>query len=230
MLPLTGWWAFIGLSEKARHTSISRRDSPCLNPKTVAPVHHCRAARQPAQPGHAARAPSPRRLPQPQPDGLQHLFPEFRLIGTDAVATLPADWKVDKLSSSQTVGTYATAGTTTNRLAGDNMSCSASNGIYNFGAGDPATATDRAVGFLSSSSATYSGNLYALFNNGTGSAPLLPDHLVQRGKIPHGHQCRGLQRPVVLFIGWFHLDFRRSRTFSPVSRRTTKPRLCHCPR
>jgi predicted extracellular nuclease len=48
------------------------------------------------------------------------------------------------------------------------MSSSATNGIYNYAAGDPATATDRAVGFLSSGTATKSGNLYAHFTNGTG--------------------------------------------------------------
>ncbi len=50
------------------------------------------------------------------------------------------------------------------------MSTTAGNGVYNFGAGDPTAATDRAIGFLSSSSATKSGNLYAYFNNGSGGA------------------------------------------------------------
>src|SRR5436853_237542 len=71
----------------------------------------------------------------------------FDGIGTAAVATLPADFKVDKLSSVRTVGTYATAGTTTNLAGGANLATNASNGIYNFGSGTTAAGPDRAVGF-----------------------------------------------------------------------------------
>ncbi|HSN76173.1 MAG TPA: hypothetical protein VL334_13950 [Anaerolineae bacterium] len=49
------------------------------------------------------------------------------------------------------------------------MSPTAENGIYNYGAGDPTSATDRAVGWIASSSATKSGNLYGYFTNDTGS-------------------------------------------------------------
>ena len=94
----------------------------------------------------------------------------FDSIGTSATATLPTDWKADKQLTAQTVGTYAAAVTATERQGGNNMSTTASNGIYNYGAGDPAAATDRAVGFLSSGSATKSGNLYAYLKNDTGSA------------------------------------------------------------
>jgi hypothetical protein len=48
------------------------------------------------------------------------------------------------------------------------MSGSAQNGIYNYGAGDPAVVTDRAVGWISSSGGTKSGNLYAFFKNNSG--------------------------------------------------------------
>ena len=52
------------------------------------------------------------------------------------------------------------------------MSTSAGNGIYNFGAGVAASATDRAVGGISSSSASKSVNVYlALTNNGVGVIP-----------------------------------------------------------
>ncbi|MBI5029562.1 MAG: Ig-like domain repeat protein [Chloroflexi bacterium] len=95
----------------------------------------------------------------------------FDSIGTSATATLPTDWRVSKDAINvRTVGLYASATTATERQGGNNMSTSASNGIYNFGAGAAATATDRAIGFLSSSSATKSGNLYAYFNNDTGAA------------------------------------------------------------
>lgn len=85
----------------------------------------------------------------------------FDGIGTSATATLPTDWKADKITTgARTVGTYATAGTATERNGGDSLSSSASNGIYNFGDGAAASATDRSVGGLSSGSATQSQNTY----------------------------------------------------------------------
>jgi hypothetical protein len=92
----------------------------------------------------------------------------FDGIGTEATATLPTGWKADKQTAVETVGTYANGVSATERQGGNNMSTTASNGIYNFGAGDLATATDRAVGGLSSSSASKSVNFYLkLTNNGT---------------------------------------------------------------
>ena len=92
----------------------------------------------------------------------------FDGIGTAATATLPTGWKADKQTSVKTVGTYAAGVSATERQAGNNMSTTANNGIYNFGAGDLATATDRAVGGLSSGSASKSVNFYVkLTNNGT---------------------------------------------------------------
>lgn len=92
----------------------------------------------------------------------------FDGIGTEATATLPTGWKADKPTSVRTVGTYAAALTATEKAGGNNMSPTESNGIYNFGAGDKATATDRAVGGLSSGSASTSVNFYVkLTNNGT---------------------------------------------------------------
>ncbi len=89
-------------------------------------------------------------------------------IGTSATATLPTGWKADKNTAVRTLGTYSAAVTATEQRAGNSMSSSATNGIYNFGAGDPTTALDRAVGFVSSGSATKSGNVYVqLTNNGS---------------------------------------------------------------
>ena len=96
---------------------------------------------------------------------------QFNTIGTSATATLPADFKADKQTVERTVGAYASAVTATEQRAGNNMSSSATNGIYNYAAGDPAASTERAVGFISSASATKSGNLYAKYTNTTG-APL----------------------------------------------------------
>src|SRR6266851_2072414 len=92
----------------------------------------------------------------------------FDGMGTSATATLPTDFRVDKLSTVRTLGTFAAAATATSLAGGANLSSSASNGIYNFGSGTTTTGTDRAVGFLSSGTATFSGNLYAQLVNNTG--------------------------------------------------------------
>jgi len=86
-------------------------------------------------------------------------------IGVDGIATLPAGWKADKNNSIRTVGTYSVAGTVTERSGGNNMSTTAGNGIYNFGAGEEASATDRAVGGLSSGSKSKSVNIYVQLTN-----------------------------------------------------------------
>jgi len=92
----------------------------------------------------------------------------FDGIGPTATAGLPNGWGVTKDGLNvRTVGLFSAATFLTERAGGNSMGTSASNGIYNFGAGDAAAATDRAVGFLSSSSATKSGNLYAHFTNST---------------------------------------------------------------
>ncbi len=93
----------------------------------------------------------------------------FDGIGTSTTATLPTDWKVDKNNSVRTLGTWSGAGTATEYRAGNSMSSSAANGIYNYGAGAADTATDRSVGWISSGNATKSGNLYAWFQNDTGN-------------------------------------------------------------
>lgn len=89
-------------------------------------------------------------------------------IGTSATATMPSGWKTDKSTAVRTVGTYAGATTATERQGGNDLSSSAANGIYNFGAGAADAATDRAVGGLSSGSASKSVNVYVqLQNSGT---------------------------------------------------------------
>ena len=89
-------------------------------------------------------------------------------IGTSATATLPTDWKADKNTTVRYVGSYSAAVTKTEQRAGNNMSSQAANGIYNFGAGDAATAEDRAVGGISSNKASKSVNIYVkLTNNGS---------------------------------------------------------------
>lgn len=90
----------------------------------------------------------------------------FDSIGSTATATLPTDFKLDRLTGARVVGTYSAATTATTATGGTNLSSSAGNGAYNFGA--TASSTDRAIGFLSSGSATQSGNLYAQLVNNTG--------------------------------------------------------------
>ncbi|MCX6169636.1 MAG: endonuclease [Ignavibacteriales bacterium] len=95
----------------------------------------------------------------------------FNSLLTIASATLPAHWKVDKLTSVRTVGNYSAAGNTTNYAGGTNLSLSAGNGIYNFGIGAATTATDRAIGGLSSGGGSQSVNIYSYFKN-TGTQTL----------------------------------------------------------
>ena len=94
----------------------------------------------------------------------------FDAMGTSATATLPANFRVDKPATVRTLGTFAAALTATSLAGGANLSTSASNGIYNFGAGTTTTGSDRAVGFLSSGTATQSGDLYAQLVNNTGAS------------------------------------------------------------
>jgi DNA/RNA endonuclease G (NUC1) len=94
----------------------------------------------------------------------------FDGIGTTAIATLPTDFRADRLTTVRTVGDYSTAVTATALLGGANLSSTAANGIYNFGSGTTTTGADRAVGFLSSGTGTTSGNLYAQLVNNTGGS------------------------------------------------------------
>lgn len=93
-------------------------------------------------------------------------------IGTDAVSTMPTNWKVDKNNAVRTLGSYSAALSATEKSGGNSMAINASNGIYNFAAGDPATEVDRAIGGLSSGSASKSVNVYTqLKNNGLTEIP-----------------------------------------------------------
>ena len=94
----------------------------------------------------------------------------FDGIGTSATATLPTDSKADKNDTTvRSVGTYAAAGTATERVGGASLASNASAGIYNFGSGTTTTGSDRAVGFLSTGSVTKSGNLYMQLANNSGT-------------------------------------------------------------
>jgi hypothetical protein len=105
----------------------------------------------------------------------------FNSLGTPTTATLPMYWKADKNASVRAANNYATAGDLTEHRGGNNLSSTATNGIYNFGAGDAGTASDRAIGFLSSGTATKSGNLYIHFrNSGCGIDSLIISYNVEK--------------------------------------------------
>ena len=94
---------------------------------------------------------------------------DFSSFDTTTLAPMPAGWRVSKDNANvRTVSAYSAALTATERRGGNAMSSSAANGIYNLGAGDAATVTERSVGFIASSSGTKSGNVYAWFRNNTG--------------------------------------------------------------
>jgi hypothetical protein len=93
---------------------------------------------------------------------------DFDNLGVSATAPLPTGWRVDKQTYVRVVAGYAAAVPFTELRAGANMSSSADHGIYNFGAGDAASAGDRAVGGLSSGDAGKSVNVYVRLRNDTG--------------------------------------------------------------
>jgi hypothetical protein len=93
----------------------------------------------------------------------------FNAMGTSATASLPTGWKIENVTGSRTVSTaYSLVANTATTLAttfNAAMSSTAGNGRYNFGG---SSSTDRAVGGLSSSSASQSVNMYLqLTNNGS---------------------------------------------------------------
>src|SRR5688572_5031990 len=92
-------------------------------------------------------------------------------LSSPTPSNLPLDFRQDTLSGTRTVGTFGSASAQTLRVGGANVSTTAANGSYNFGAGTTTLGgADRAPGFISSSTATQSGNLYAQMVNNTGSS------------------------------------------------------------
>ncbi|MCD7972010.1 MAG: discoidin domain-containing protein [Candidatus Azobacteroides sp.] len=92
---------------------------------------------------------------------------DFDGIGTEAVTTLPLGWRIEKrLDAPRVLGSFHSAGDVTEQRAGNGMSSTATNGIYNFGAGDAATSTDRAIGGVSTGIAGTKGiNIYLKVKN-----------------------------------------------------------------
>ena len=91
---------------------------------------------------------------------------DFNGIGTTATASLPTGWRMENIAGVRTVtaaysnvsGTATTVASTWNTAMANN----ASNGRYNFGG---SSATDRAIGGLSSQTASQSVNMYLQLKN-----------------------------------------------------------------
>ena len=91
-------------------------------------------------------------------------------LSSPTPSNLPTDFRVSTISLPRNVGSFSSGTTQTLRVGGANLSTTASNGSYNFGAGTAALGnSDRAPGFLASGTATASGNLYAQLINNTGA-------------------------------------------------------------
>ncbi|HEV2834171.1 MAG TPA: DNA/RNA non-specific endonuclease, partial [Pyrinomonadaceae bacterium] len=91
-------------------------------------------------------------------------------VTNPAPSNLPADFRVETISAVRTLGSFGSGAVTTARVGGANVSTTAANGSYNFGAGTTTLGnSDRAAGFISSGTSTMSGNLYAELVNNTGS-------------------------------------------------------------
>jgi hypothetical protein len=100
---------------------------------------------------------------------------DFDEIGTEANAVLPQGWRIDKNTTTpRSLGTYYAATNQTEQSGGNNIASNATNGIYNFGAGDAATATDRAIGGITTGVGTANGadcvNMYLKIKNTGASA------------------------------------------------------------
>lgn len=92
-------------------------------------------------------------------------------LSSPTPSNLPADFRVLTLSVVRNVGSFSSGSTQTLRAGGANLSTTAANGSYNFGAGTASLGNaDRAPGFLASGTATASGNLYAQLVNNSGGA------------------------------------------------------------
>lgn len=102
---------------------------------------------------------------------------DFDALGTTANWDMADHWRVLNSSaggSQRTPMDWADALSTVTAGAGAGQvggtTGIATNGIYNFGAGAPASATDRALGFLSSGTGTRNGGIFAHFTNTSGQS------------------------------------------------------------
>ena len=101
-------------------------------------------------------------------ENVKSISEDFDRIGTEATATLPTGWRIDKqLSAPRTVGTFTVAVEQTEQTGANNIASNAKNGIWNFGAGTSNESTDRAIGGISTGvdNATRCINVYLHMRN-----------------------------------------------------------------
>ncbi|MFM7672619.1 MAG: hypothetical protein ACKO6Q_08525, partial [Bacteroidota bacterium] len=89
---------------------------------------------------------------------------DFNSFGSSAIATLPTGFRIGTDWLTGTTATTLAAGTTGTGV----LTSSSTGGCYNFGNGITASATDRALGFLSSSGYTSPRSIIYAFTNSTG--------------------------------------------------------------
>ena len=90
----------------------------------------------------------------------------FNAMGTSATATLPTGWRMGTdWSSGAATATTVAAGTTGTGV----LTSTSTGGFYNFANGVTATSTDRAIGFLTTSTYTSPRSIIYAFTNNTGS-------------------------------------------------------------
>lgn len=99
-------------------------------------------------------------------EGSNSVTQDFDIMGGAANAGLPDNWKASiNTTNVKFVDDYSIAVSQTTQRAGTNMSSSAPAGIYNYGAGDAAAATDRALGGLTTAADAKSVNFYYFLKN-----------------------------------------------------------------
>ncbi len=147
-------------------------------------------------------------------------------VANPAPSNLPADFRQDTSTAIRGVGAFFAAATTTARVGGANVPTNAANGSYNFGAGTTTLGdADRTVGFISSGTATRSGNLYAQFVNNTGSP--LTGLQISYDVEKYRNKPRRLCLPTLLLIRRYQLDQRRTGLFHRFPGRRRQQWLCH---
>ena len=94
---------------------------------------------------------------------------DFNGIGSTSTATLPSNWRMTNVTGARNAAISWSSGlTATNQVGSASMSSTAGNGRYNFG--NSTTTTDRAIGGLSSASASQSVNMMLHTQNSGGSS------------------------------------------------------------
>jgi hypothetical protein len=97
-------------------------------------------------------------------NGSAAVVENFNTLGASATAALPSGWKMSAAGAGTTAGYSTAANVTATTQAGSGSSTSG--GRYNWG--DGATATDRAIGFMTSGSYASPSGIMAQYQNNTG--------------------------------------------------------------